>query len=184
MADTQGASVSFDLKEISAVQKLLAKAALSSEDRARLLGGIGVEMEAQTQERFDTQQSPEGASWKALAQKTLDYYASKGLLGARSILVGEGYLRDSITSEVTGGAWAVLVGATMEYAAVHQFGAEIKPKSAKALFVPGYGYLMKATIPARPYLGVSADDTKAIESAVAAFLAGNIKCVDHHRKCN
>jgi phage virion morphogenesis protein len=175
MADTPGASVSFDLKEIGAVKKLLANAALSNTDRARLLGSIGVEMEAQTQERFDTQQSPDGNSWKALAQKTTAYYASKGLLGARSILVGEGTLRDSITSAVKGGAWSVLVGATMEYAAVHQFGAEIKPKSAKALFVPGYGMLPKVTIPARPYLGVSQDDTKAIENVVAAFLEGIIK---------
>jgi phage gpG-like protein len=89
--------------------------------------------------------------------------------------VGEGTLRDSITSEVKGGAWSVLVGATMEYAAVLQFGAEIKPKSAKALFVPGYGMLQKVTIPARPYLGVSQDDTKAIEAVVEIFLEGNIK---------
>jgi hypothetical protein len=60
-------------------------------------------MEAQTQERFDTQKSPDGNSWKALAEKTTAYYAKKGLLGARSILVGEGTLRDSITSEVQGG---------------------------------------------------------------------------------
>ncbi|MDR0583598.1 MAG: phage virion morphogenesis protein [Treponema sp.] len=175
MADDQGAQVSFDLKEIDAVKKLLSKITLSGADRARLLGSIGVEMEAQTQERFDTQKSPDGNSWKALAQKTMDYYGGKGLLGARSILVGEGTLRDSITSEVQGGAWSVLAGATMEYAAVHQFGAEIKPKSAKALFVPGYGWLKKVNIPARPYLGVSADDAKAIENAVAVFLEGLVQ---------
>jgi phage gpG-like protein/phage gp36-like protein len=119
--------------------------------------------------------SPDGNPWKALVQKTRDYYAGKGLLGSRSILVGEGMLRDSLTSEVQGGAWSVLVGAAMEYAAVHQFGAEIKPKSAKALFAPGYGMLKKATIPPRPYLGVSAEDTKAIENAVAVFLEGVLK---------
>jgi phage virion morphogenesis protein len=175
MADSRGASVSFDLKEVGAVKKLLAKAALDSAARSRLLQSIGVEMEDQTRERFDTQKSPDGNPWKALAQKTMDYYVSRGLAGSRSILVGEGMLRDSMTSEVQGGAWSALVGATMEYAAVHQFGAEIKPKSAKALFVPGYGMLQKATIPARPYLGVSPEDAKAIEAAVAAFLAGNIQ---------
>ena len=168
------ASVSFDLKEVDSVKKLLANAALDSADRGKLLQSIGVEMEAQTQERFDTQKSPDGDSWKALAQKTTAYYASKGW-AARSILVGEGSLRDSIASEVQGGAWSTLVGATMEYAAVHQFGAEIKPKSAKALFVPGYGLLQKATIPARPYLGVSQDDAKAIEAAAAKFLEGIIQ---------
>jgi phage virion morphogenesis protein len=174
MADAQGASVSFDLKEIDVVKKMLANASLNSADRTRLLQSIGVEMETQTQERFDTQKSPDGDSWKALAQKTKDYYNSRGL-AARSILVGEGTLRDSITSEVQGGAWSVLVGAAMEYAAVHQFGAQIVPKSAKALFVPGYGMLKKVNIPARPYLGVSSDDAKAIEAAVAVFLGGIIK---------
>jgi len=174
MGGTQGASVSFDLKEVDAVRKMLANASLDTADRGRLLQSIGVEMEAQTQERFDTQKSPDGDSWKDLAQKTKDYYAGKGW-SARSILVGEGDLRDSITSEVQGGAWSVLVGATKEYAAVHQFGAEIVPKSAKALYVPGYGRLKKVNIPARPYLGVSTEDAKVIEFAVASFLEGVIK---------
>jgi phage virion morphogenesis protein len=174
MADTQGASVSFDLKEVVAVKKMLANASLNSAERTRLLQSIGVEMEAQTQERFDTQKKPDGNTWEELKQKTQNYYNSQGW-SARSILVGEGTLRDSITSEVQGGAWSVLVGAAKEYAAVHQFGAEITPKSAKALFVPGYGMLKKVNIPARPYLGVSPDDAKAIEAAVANFLGGIIK---------
>jgi phage virion morphogenesis protein len=174
MDGTRGASVSFDLKEIDAVKKMLANASLNSADRARLLQGIGVEMEAQTQERFDTQKSPDGDTWKDLAQKTKDYYLSKGIGGSLLDRSGAG-LRDSVTSEVQGGAWAVLVGAAKEYAAAHQFGAEIAPKSAKALFVPGYGMLKKVNIPARPYLGVSSDDAKAIEAAVASFLEGIIK---------
>jgi phage virion morphogenesis protein len=173
MAGEQGASVSFDLKEIDAVKKMLAKASLDAAARERLLKNIGEEIEDQTKARFETKRSPDGNTWKALAQKTKDYYASQGW-AARSELVGEGTLRDTITSEVQGGAWSVLVGATMEYAAVHQFGAEIRPKSAKALFVPGYGMLGKVNIPARPYLGVSPDDAKIIESAVAGFLEGVI----------
>jgi len=157
MADTQGAAVSFDLKEVDAVRKMLASASLDTADRSRLLKSIGVEMEAQTQEHFELQQSPAGDSWKALAQKTLDYYARKGLLGARKILIGEGLLQLSITSEVQGDAWSVLVGAAREYAAVHQFG------------------WAKKNIPARPYLGVSLDDAKVIENAVAVFLEGILK---------
>jgi phage virion morphogenesis protein len=168
------ATVSFNVKEIDSVKKMLAKAALNSASRQKLLQSIGVEMESQTQERFDTQESPDGNPWKALAQKTSDYYMSRGM-GHRSLLVGEGMLRDSVTSQVQSGGWSVLVGATMEYAAVHQFGATITPKSAKALFVPGYGMLKKAAIPARPYLGVSQDNAKEIAATAAAFLAGGIK---------
>jgi len=168
------AQVSFDLKEVDAVRKTLAEAVLDSGGRQRLLQSIGVEMETQTKERFDTQRSPEGDSWKALAQRTKDYYRSNGK-GHRGILVGEGLLRDSITSEVQQAGWSVLVGATMEYAAAHQFGAAITPKTAKALAVPGYGMLKKVTIPARPYLGVSPNDAREIASIAAAFLAGGIR---------
>jgi len=168
------AQVSFDLREVEAVRQMLADAALDSGGRQRLLASIGAEMEAQTKKRFDAQRSPDGDSWKALAQKTQDYYASKGK-GHRSLLVGEGLLRDSITSSVQEGASSVLVGATMEYAAVHQFGATITPKTAKALAVPGYGMLRKVAIPARPYLGVSQNDASAIASLAAAFLERNFK---------
>ena len=168
------AAVSVDLREIDAVKKILANAALDAEDRGRLLQSVGVEMETQTRVRFDTQRSPEGDTWKALAQRTAEYYIGAGM-GHRSILVGTGMLRDSVTSEVESGAWSALVGATMEYAATHQFGATIRPKTAKALAVPGYGMLRKVTIPARPYLGVSQDDAREIASLASAFIAGRIQ---------
>jgi len=167
------ATVSLDLREIDGAKNALASAALDGAGREALLRGIGAEMEAQTRERFDTRRSPEGDAWKALAQKTRDYYAENGL-GHRSLLVGSGALRDSVRSEVEGGAWSALVGATMEYAAVHQFGATIRPRAAKALAVPGYGTLRKATIPARPYLGVSAGDASDIAALASAFLAGRV----------
>jgi len=131
-------------------------------------------METQTRERFDVRRSPEGDTWKALAQKTADYYASEGM-GHTSLLVGTGLLRDSVTHNVENGAWSVLVGATMEYAATHQFGATIRPKTAKALAVPGYGWLGKVTIPARPYLGASQDNAREIASLASAFAAGRIQ---------
>jgi phage gpG-like protein len=104
----------------------------------------------------------------------MDHYTETGQ-GHRSILVGSGTLRDSVTREVEGDAWSVLVGATMEYAAVHQFGATIRPRTARALAVPGIGMLRKATIPARPYLGVSREDAGEIASLATAFLAGRIQ---------
>ena len=151
------ASVSFDLKEIDAVKRLLAGAALSGTDRGRLLHDIGVEMKDQTVERFETKESPDGDTWKSIAESTRRYYERQTKSAPEPPLVFVGMLRLSLTSEVQDGAWSVLVGATMEYAAVHQFGWP------------------KKNIPARPYLGISPDDTKAIENAVTVFLAGNIK---------
>jgi phage virion morphogenesis protein len=150
------ATVSFDLTEIEAVKKMLANAALDGADRGRLLQSIGLEMEEQTKERFDTKESPEGNTWKDIAEKTRRYYERKPALSPEPPLVLEGMLRDSLTSEVQGGAWSVLAGATMEYAAVHQFGWP------------------KKNIAARPYLGVSQDDAKGIEALTAAFLSGNL----------
>jgi phage virion morphogenesis protein len=147
------AAISFDLKEIDAVKKMLAKAALNPEKRAKLLEDIGSEMIEQTEERFEIKKSPKGDTWKAIAEKTLLYYMrKKERVEPKPPLVLEGYLRPSLDREVQGGAWSLLVGSIMEYAAVHQFGWPEK------------------NITARPYLGVSADDTKAIENAAANFL--------------
>jgi phage virion morphogenesis protein len=165
-----GAAVELDLKEIEGLARILNGAKLDSDDRAQLLHDLGVEMVSQTIERFDTQKDPEGNKWKELAQKTRDYYTQNGL-GGGSLLVQGGGLRDSVTSEVQGGAWSVLAGATMVYAAIHQWGGEIVPKTAAALFVPGYGKLKKVNIPARPYLGVSAQDAADIALKAQQFEA-------------
>jgi phage gpG-like protein len=69
----------------------------------------------------------------------------------------------------------VLVGATVVYAAIHQWGGEIVPKTAPALYVPGYGKLKKVTIPARPYLGVSGQDAADIALIAQRFVARRFK---------
>lgn len=166
------AEFDFDLQEIDGLAKLIDQAKLSSADRMQLLRNIGVEVETQTQERFDSQRDPDGNPWKELAQKTRDYYSRNGL-GGGSLLVQGGGLRDSITSEVAD-SFSVIVGATKVYAAIHQYGGEIRPKGKKALYVPGYGMLQKVSIPARPYLGISTSDADGIMWVAAQFLAGRI----------
>jgi phage virion morphogenesis protein len=168
-----GAAVELGLKEVEGLARILNGVKLDSDDRAQLLHDIGVEMESQTQERFDTQIDPEGNKWKELAQKTRDYYTQNGL-GGGSLLVQNGGLRDSLESQVAD-SWSVLVGATKIYAAIHQWGGEIVPKNAAALFVPGYGKLKKVTIPARPYLGVSSQDAADIAGIAQRFVAGRFK---------
>ena len=150
------AQVSFDLREVDAVRKILAEAALDSNDRQRLLQDIGKLVEDQTRERFISKESPDGDSWKALAEKTRAYYTRIGK-NPMSLLVFDGYLRDSITREAQVDAWSVLVGSNREYAAVHQFGNK------------------KGTIPARPYLGISSANAGEIASAVSVFLEGGFK---------
>jgi len=169
------ATVEFNVREIDAVKRMLAKVSLDSGERQSFLNIIGDEVETQTKKRFDTKLDPAGNTWAALAQKTLDYYAEEGFAGAMPPLVKKGRLQDSVTYNVEGGSWSVLVGATMEYAATHQFGATITPKKAPYLSVPGYGKLKQVTIPARPYLGISAGDAGELADLTALFLARRIK---------
>jgi len=146
------AEVNFDLRELDGLAKLLEQAKLSSSDRMQLLRNIGAEVETQTQERFDEQKSPEGKTWQDLAEKTKKYYARKFPGMRRSLLIGEGSLRDSIESQVDD--WSVLVGATKVYAATHQFG--------------------RGKIPARPYLGISTSNADEIMAIAQQFLAERI----------
>ncbi|MDR1373794.1 MAG: phage virion morphogenesis protein [Treponema sp.] len=163
------AMVSLGLGEIEGLAQLLKEAALGPQDRAQLLHDIGVEVTRQTQERFDSQKDPGGNPWKALAQKTKDYYAKNGLSGG-SLLVQGGGLRDSLEMQVIDSS-SIVVGATKIYAAVHQWGGDIVPKNAPALFVPGYGLLKKVHIPARPYLGLASRDIEDIAAITRQFVA-------------
>jgi phage virion morphogenesis protein len=70
------------------------------------------------------------------------------------------HLMNSIThnSDNQGTSW----GTNRIYAATHQFGAVIKPKAGGALRfkMPGVGFVTvkKVTIPARPFIGLNAED--------------------------
>ncbi|MDR2663641.1 MAG: phage virion morphogenesis protein [Treponema sp.] len=148
-----GAAVDFDLRELESLARLLNGARLSDADRMRLLHDVGVGMEGSTQNRITSgKKDPEGNPWKDIADKTREYYAQK-FPGAKPPLWREGGLLDSVTSEVNS-PWSVLVGAVVEYAAVHQFGRPEK------------------NIAARPYLGVSSQDAADIAAIARRFVAG------------
>jgi len=151
-------SVEFDLRQLDAVRKRrIEAAALTSEERGRLLGQIGEKIAQQTEDRFFSKIGPDGNRWADIAEATEEYYrrarSRPGFRGVpRPPLLVSGDLKDSIVSEVRGGNWSVIVGAVKEYADVHQYGH--KPKN----------------IPARPFVGVSPGDAKEIDAIVARFL--------------
>ena len=146
------AVVTIQDEELKALCSRLNGMALKPADRKQLLHDIGVEMEAQTQERFHTKTDPDGNDWKALAESTVNFYKKKfgsknpfnGLLWRNSPVP----LRDTVISEA--GSLEVLVGATAVYSAVHQFGYK--------------------GIPARPYLGLGADDRAEVIGIISRFL--------------
>jgi len=132
---------------------------LSGFDRFDLLDTIGRLIQLQTRQRIAVEkEDPDGNAWKENYQGT-------------SILKNTGALEDSIDYHV--GAHAITVGSSLVYAGIHQRGGVIKPKTKKALAFTAGGndYVVKqVTMPARPYIGLSADNRDEIESAVGDFL--------------
>jgi phage gpG-like protein len=146
-------AVSIDLKEINGLAELLNKVRLSAQDRQQLLLDIGTEIKSQTQDRLASpdKKDPEGNPWQAIAEKTRRYYEKK-FPAAKPPLWREGGLLDSVEFQMPD-SWSVLIGATEEYAATHQFG---RPE---------------VNIVPRPYLGISGENAADILFITQKFLA-------------
>lgn len=132
---------------------------LNSFEEEQLLDEIGGLGERQTRRRIESEKTPpDGAPWAPNRDRT-------------SLLIRSGNLRDSIAFEV--GASSVRWGSSWEFAHIHQNGATIVPKSARALVFMSGGaqrFAKKVTIPARPFVGVSAANMAEIDHLVTDFL--------------
>jgi len=161
---------------VKALQRALA-------DKRPILRQIGEELVASTDERFVSMQSPDGAPWKPLHPRTIRQKRNKN-----KILTERGLLRGSIHYELNGDT--LEVGTDRKYGAIHQFGGVVKiPARTQTVKVgtkgKNKGRFMKAkskaahaiertftipahdvTIPARPFLGLSAEDEQAIQRIV------------------
>lgn len=156
-----GATLTIDDGEVSgALDGLLA--ALG--DLTPVFKNIGEHVQAATIDRFAEQKSPDGVPWKPL----LPIYAATKK--------GPGILRE--TGQMAQIVYQVAedmlqVGTNAIYAAVHQFGATIKPKTKQALaFLLGGQEVVVAsvTVPARPFLGLTAEDRLEISDLVEDYL--------------
>lgn len=132
-----------------------------------LLRDIAFLGENSTRERFRSQTGPDGQRWKPSLRAQL--------FGGKT-LTKDGHLGDSITSTAdrTTAAW----GTNRIYAAIHQFGGEIKAKAAGGLrFKIGERWTTKrqVTLPARPFLGVSAEDEQDILDLVSDHLSNLVR---------
>jgi phage gpG-like protein len=126
----------------------------------QLLDGLSRQGMTQTRRRIEVEKtSPEGKAWP----KTRD--------GRGALFVTGTHLARSIDHAVVGDA--AVWGSGWIGARVHQFGAVIKPVNGKALKFSIGGktvFAKKATIPARPYLGVSEANARALEQTAARFI--------------
>ena len=124
---------------------------LENVDFAKLHESIGEVLISTTHERFRNGRAPNGSKWK------------RGLKGTGQTLVQSRLLRNSVTKRFS--REGVEVGTNIKYARIHQKGGTIRAKKAKFLrFKVGSRWAMKKSvkIPARPFIGISADDKQEI----------------------
>lgn len=133
-------------------------------DLTRPMDVIGNALVSSTQGRFHAGIGPDGKAWKPSARVEAE--------GGQT-LVKDSHLMDSVTHQP--GRMSVEVGTNKIYAGIHQFGGRITAKNGRALtFQIGGRWISRplVDIPARPYLGISADDGDEIESELLDWLEG------------
>ncbi|MFZ4702849.1 MAG: phage virion morphogenesis protein [Candidatus Methylumidiphilus sp.] len=137
---------------LAALQRLAQKV----EHIGPALREIGEDLTEATKKRFESSKSPDGDTWAANKPSTLAHKpGTRPLVGETG---GQAALSTSIDYQVNGDT--LEVGSGLEYAAMQQFGG------TKAQFPNLWG-----DIPARPYLGLSAEDAQAIGQTVADYLS-------------
>lgn len=157
-----GVRIEIDRAALEAVNALVT--GLTAFDAGELVAEIVQLGENQTRKRIESGgPGPDGEAWPPNRAGT-------------PILMQTGrHLHDSIASSSSGdgGEW----GAAWEYAHVHQEGMTITPKNGSALkfWFQSNGFVefvmaKSVTIPARPFVGVSADDAQEIRELVTDFL--------------
>jgi phage virion morphogenesis protein len=145
----------------------LAKLRAGLHSRAGLLDTLGEYLVESSKQRIrDGGPAPDGTPWKPLQPLTLELKKNKD----HGILWDSGMLKDTLAFDLEGDD-AVAIGSMMVYARIHQLGGTIKPKEGrKALNLQGRSFRKSVTIPARPYLGMSAVDRLVLEKKVLSWL--------------
>lgn len=140
----------------------LSEAAQRLSQPLQMWQAIGRAMVDSTRWRFDAGEGPGGVAWKP---------SHRAKSGEGKTLIGlsmAGGLMGSVAYEAdeSGVRWR----SNMIHARIHQLGGVIKPKNGKALVFKVGGdtiFAGSVTIPARPYLGVDAEDEAMIEDIAA-----------------
>lgn len=114
--------------------------------RRDLLDLVGGLVASQTRRRLHEEKTgPKGGRWKAWSP---DYARTRK--SHHSLLINKGYMKDAVTHNLIPGG--VEVGTSVIYGATHQFG--------------------RGRIPARPFLGLSAENRDEVEATVTDWLEG------------
>lgn len=147
-----GAALALAVRGEAAIEARLGALIGAHADLSELTGAFGLYLESATIERFDNETAPDGSKWTPSARAKEE--------GGKT-LTDTSQLRSSITHNADGDS--VEVGTNKIYAGVHQYGATIRAKNAPylAFRLPGdlgFRKVAQVTIPARRFLGISAED--------------------------
>lgn len=131
--------------------------------RATLAASIAALGESSTRLRFVNETGPDGKRWPQSLRARLH--------GGKTLTL-DGHLSGSISAR-SGESFAEW-GVNRVYAAIHQFGGEIRPRHKRALYFRLANgkqvAVAKVTMPPRPFLGISEQDEEDIADLVASFL--------------
>ncbi|MFT4099040.1 MAG: phage virion morphogenesis protein [Rhodoblastus sp.] len=157
-----GVGLVVELAGFEAAERFITR--IATYDATQLLTDIGAMGESQTRRRIESEKTaPDGSAWPPNQE------------GA-SILMRTGRnLHDSIAFIVGGDS--VAWGSNWEFAHIHQDGAKISVKNAKALFFrigKKKVFAKFVTIPARPFVGLSQDNADEIVELVTDLLGGTL----------
>ena len=144
-----------------AVQAAFTRLLKSGQDSQPLLASVGEIVLNSTRARFADEEDPDGNPWEPLkastrARKTKNpdrILTASGLLGGSSI-------------NIRAGRRQVEIGSSRLYAATHQFGAKKGQFGSTQRGAP----IPWGDIPARPFLGLSAQDKEDIEATISDYL--------------
>lgn len=126
------------------------------ENREGFFKNVGEHLLNSVRDNFENERGPDGAGWQRLSPVTIAKRLHDHGDAPLTILRVSGGLIGSINYAADTNA--VRVGTAEVYAAIQHFGGKA-------------GRNRKVTIPARPYLGMSADDQEAIVEIAEDWLA-------------
>lgn len=136
---------------------------------------VGMYVQKQTiKERFDKEQTPDGTKWKPLAPMTVAWRLRRNKSGDMRILQDTGELRRSVKYEA--GNNYVKIGSNLKYARIHQFGGNIRVSKKMRGFLHHRAFHVSSLIriPARPFLGVTAQEHKRIIDMFRVYLKRHV----------
>lgn len=156
--------VRVQIPQDSAVIAALSKLALDKDDKSALMDEIGITLSENARLRFVDQVTPSGEPWKP---------SYRAQVQGGETLRDTGVLMASITHQLIS-ADAVEYGTNVPYAMPLHYGAHIVAKNAPFLMFPmaggGFARKKEVTLPAREFLGLSAEDEEQVVDIIGNFL--------------